>query len=152
MSDDEIRELKKAFGLTDMDDISETKKDHEIPSVLSQILSYMQKQDAFTAKLTQELADLKAKHSSGKGDESLRVAMKSLTDSVDGIKDTLANLHKIAPAAAQPKGFTKAVDTGAPAGPKLTLADVTALSLKGEISAAEAARLTRMINHNLTPA
>lgn len=152
MSDDEIRDLRKAFGLTDFDEIAETKKDHQIPSLLKSILAYMQKSDAFMQNLTKELADMKAKHASGKPDEAMRVTMKALDEKVDSLQKLLENMHKLAPAAAQPKAILKAMDPGVPPQPKLTIADITALSLKGEITAAEASRLTRMVNHNLTPA
>lgn len=167
MGPDEIRELRKAFGLTDKEDLADIAKGTEIVPLLKSILAYMQKSDAYQQNLTKELAELKAKHASGKGDCCSkctdgkhcgscdccgRHTMKSLDEKVDALQKTLDGLHKTIPAAAPPKALQKAVDTGAPGAPKLTLADVTALSLRGEISAAEAARLTRMINHNLTPA
>lgn len=155
MDPDEIKELRKAFGLTDFDKVDDTKKSSDISGMLGQILAHMQKQDAFMQSLTKELADLKAKHASGKPDEDMKITMKSFTDSIDNkiqvLQDLLANAPKTAPAAAQPKGFAKAVDTGASPEPRLTLTEVTKLAMEGKITAAETARLTRQINHN-TPA
>lgn len=150
MDEDEIRELRKAFGLTDFDDVKDTKKSADISGMLGQILAHMQKTDAYMQGLNKELADLKAKHSSGKGDEDLRVAMKAVDTKVDALQRLLENLPRTAPAAAQPKAFQKAMNPG-PAEQKLTLTDVTNLAMTGKISASEAARLTRQINHN-TPA
>lgn len=155
MSPDEVKELRKAFGLTDFDKVDDTKKSSNIAGMLGKILSFMQKQDAFMQSLTKELADLKAKHASGGASEEMKVTMKSFTESVDGqiqtLKDLLSNAPKTAPAATQPKGFAKAVDTGAAPEQRLTLSDVTRLAMEGKISASETARLTRQINHN-TPA
>lgn len=150
MDEDEIRELRKAFGLNDFDDVKDTKKDTNISAMLGQILSYVKKQDAFMQNLNKELADLKAKHGSGKADEDMRVTMKSMQEKVDVVHKLLENLPRTAPAAAQPKAFQKAinVDNGQS---RLTLADVTSLAMNGKISASEAARLTRQINHT-TPA
>lgn len=152
MSPDEVRELRKAFGLTDHDEIDETKKDNNIPDILKSILSYVQKSDAFMQNLTKELADLKAKHSSGKADEDLRVTMKAFQDDMNAkmaeLREAMVS-PRTAPAAAQPKGFSKAIQTEAPAEKKLTLADITNLALRKEITATEAARLTRMVNHNI---
>jgi len=153
MDADEVRELRKAFGLTDEDNVIDHMHSKEVASVLGQILTHMQKADAFMQSLTKELVDLKAKHASGKGDEELRLSMKGLVTAMDekfqAFQKLLAEAPRTAPAAGGPKAVLKAN----PAQPeqRLSLSDVTQLAISGKISAAEAAKLTRQINHQ-TPA
>lgn len=150
MSEDDVRELKKAFGLTDFDRIEDTAKTTSIAGQLGQILSYMQKVDAYQTKLHEALMDLKKNKESGHADREMKITMKALEAKVDSVAKMLENLPRTAPAAAQPKAFTKAVDIKPEPSKEaaLTSTDLTALAMSGKMSALEVARLNRQLNHS----
>jgi hypothetical protein len=151
MTDEETRELRKAFGLTDFDGVDEIKKGTDTKGMLTQILSYVQGVDAYMKKLTSELAALKTAHSSGKADGDLRNAMKSLDEKVDNLQSLMEGMTRTAPAAAQPKAIVKAMDPTASVQPKserITTSDLTHIAMTGGMSALEVARLNRQIHNH----
>jgi hypothetical protein len=159
MSPEAVRDLQKAFGLTQIDEPEEAAKSANIVKLLESILSEIKSANAFKEAIGEQMMALREEHAAGHGklEGVLRETKKAL-DAAQAIGADTKQLHtelmgritdlpRTAPAA-EPRAFTKAQPAPEPSAADRPMGsdELFQLALSGKCSASEIAAINRKIN------